>query len=291
MAEGGMLDEAYKIWHRLERMSIDETKSHALDMEKKKKLADAFKTWYHLQTEAEVKQTQLAKAKPPDPDLVNRIEKDLESFSENVRRLRNALARQGADLKALEKTALDPWRQHHQNMKLVMKHMSRLVRNIKVQDTQSYALDLDRDGNLAEAYKIWYNLLQAAKDRKAEFAQDTWSDPADIRQTDKDIESFTENVERLEEALKKDAVDVQSLQNAALQEGTPPALQERIGRHLQSLEEQAGKDHADDKAETMRMYRDLTRPAPRLDWWVLLFVPLLLLAAGYLIFGKEVYAS
>jgi hypothetical protein len=39
------------------------------------------------------------------------------------------------------------------------------------------------------------------------------------------------------------------------------------------------------------MYRELTKPVPGLDWWVLLFVPLLLLAMGNLVFGKETYAG
>jgi len=186
---------------------------------------------------------------------------------------------------------LKTWPRKDQNMRLVEKHMSRVAETIETKQTEAYTLHLEKEEKLPEAYKAWYNLLNAAKDKKAELAANKVADPKDVRQTDEEIESYAENVARLEAALKEQGADVDSLQKAASEEKTPAALRERIDEHFQSLEQEAEKEHAADREETMTMYRELNKPAPKLDWWVLLFVPLLLLAAGHLILGKEVYAS
>ena len=87
------------------------------------------------------------------------------------------------------------------------------------------------------------------------------------------------------------AIDAAPLQNVSSEDPILAAARQRINTHLRSLEAQAENEHEADTSETVRMYRELTKPAPKLDWWVLLFVPLLLLAAGYLIGGKEIHAS
>jgi len=187
---------------------------------------------------------------------------------------------------------LKTWPHEQENLRIVAKHMKRVVETIKISDAKAYALALEKDEKLQDAYKTWYNLLTGAKQKKVELAEDKFSDPRDIKKTDKDVESFTENVARLGEALKKQRVDVEPLQKAAPEEKTPPALRKRIDEHFNSLEKEATKEQAADKAETMKMYRELTKAAPGLDWWwVMRFVLLLVLAAGRLIFGKETYAS
>ena len=82
-----------------------------------------------------------------------------------------------------------------------------------------------------------------------------------------------------------------AIQEAVVEQGKIQELEQRIKAHFQRLEQEAEKDRLADRQKTMEMFRELTKPAPRLDWWVLLYVPLLLLAAGYLLFGKESYAS
>ncbi len=186
---------------------------------------------------------------------------------------------------------LKTWPQVDENMKLVEKHMTRLIEVMKMEDAKAYALDLESDKKMIDAYKAWYYLLTETKKSQAELAANEFADPKDVEETDKEVRSFTENVGRLAEVLTKQSVDVESLQKSALQEGRPPALQKRMDEHFQSLKKQATEEHNADKEKTMEMYRELTKPAPRLDWWILLFVPLLLLAAGHLIFGKERYAS
>ncbi|NQT82829.1 hypothetical protein HQ563_07395 [bacterium] len=186
---------------------------------------------------------------------------------------------------------LKHWPEEDQNIKLVERHMKRVIENIQSADTKAFALDLENEAKLAEAYKVWFNLLTAAKQDKLKLAENKWSDPRDREQTDKDIESLTETLNLLEKALKQQETDVQSLQKAALEEGTPQAIRERIDKHFQALQELATEEHAADIAKTKEMYRELTKPAPGLDLWVLLFIPLLSLAAGYLIFGKELHAS
>jgi hypothetical protein len=186
---------------------------------------------------------------------------------------------------------LKNWPREDQNMRLVEKHMKRVVAAIIIEQTKAYALDLEKEGNFADAYKTWYKLLTDEKKRQAELAEDQWADSREVKLAEDNVQSFAESAGRLEDALKQDNQDIPSLQRAALQEETSPALRKRIDNHFRSLEEQAAKELAADRAETRTMYRKLTKPAPGLDWWVLLFVPFVLLAVGRLIFGKETYAS
>lgn len=186
---------------------------------------------------------------------------------------------------------LKRWPRQDENLNLVRKHMSRVVERIEIEDTKAYASNLEREAKLAEAYEVWYKALSDAQKKQAQLAADRWADLELVKETEKDVGLFSENVRKLEEVLTGQGADVKALKEASLKEGTPAPLRERIDGHLRSLEDQAEKEYNDDNHRTIQMYRELTRPAPKLDWRVLLFVPLLLLAAGYLIFGKETYAS
>ncbi len=183
------------------------------------------------------------------------------------------------------------WHEEEQNMNLVRKHTNRVVERIRVEDAEAYAAELERQGELSQAYKVWYYLFTQRQKRQAELADDELADPDSIEQTDKDVEESSRNLQALEEALVKRGTDVKPLQEAVLKEGAPRELEQRIGEHLQQLEKQAEVEHKADREITMRMYRELTKPAPALAWWILLYVPLLVLAAGYLMIGKESYAS
>jgi hypothetical protein len=183
------------------------------------------------------------------------------------------------------------WHKKEQDMNLVRKHTARVVERIEIEDAETYAAALEEGGKLAEAYKVWYYLFTERQKRQSELAEDKLADPDIIKQTDNDVEKSSQNVQKLEKALAQRGTNVAPLQKAASKEGRPQELEERIKMHFRSLEQQAEKDREADREKTMSMYRDLTKPAPRLNWWVLLYVPLLLLAAGYLMFGKESYAS
>jgi len=186
---------------------------------------------------------------------------------------------------------LKRWPKEDENMGLVRRRMNRVVETIEKDDAKAYALELEKEGKLPEAYKVWHNLLAAAEEKKAQLAQNPWADPQEMEQTEQEAQSFRESLTRLEAPLKGMQTDVESLRESALREGMPAGLRERIASHFQSLNSQAEREFWDDKKETDRMYHELTRPAPKLDWWILLYVPLLLLAAGHLISGKETYAS
>lgn len=184
------------------------------------------------------------------------------------------------------------WHEEEQNMNVVRKHTNRVVERIEIEDAEAYGAELEREGKLGEAYRVWYYLLTEAKKKQARLAEDRLADPDLVGQTDKDVETFSQNVQKLEGALSQAGRDVKALQEGLSEQGRPPELEERIKQHFRRLEEQAEKDHVEDRGKTMAMYRDLTKRAPKLDWWVKwLYVPLLLLGAGYLIFGKESYAS
>ncbi len=183
------------------------------------------------------------------------------------------------------------WPSQDQSLRLVDRHMKRVTQEIEIEQTKAYAVELEQQGKLRESYKVWYYLLTQAKKRKADLAQDQWAPPEEVKYTDQNINAFTETLSTLENELQRQEVDVQPLRDAAVQEGIPPVLRQRIAAHFQSLEEQASEEHEAENRETKQMYRELTKPSPKLDWWVLLYVPLFLLAAGYLIGGREVYAS
>lgn len=185
---------------------------------------------------------------------------------------------------------LERWHSEEQNMNLVRKHMGRVAETIGLQDTTAYALTLEKEGKLEEAYKVWYNLLTDAQKKQASLAQDKWADPDLVKKVNDNVNSFTENLTRLGEAVEKQGADPESLKKAVLEEGPPPKLQEQISQHFRNLAAQAEKDEEADRAKTNQMWRKLTQAAPPLDPWVFLFVPLLFLAGGYLIFGKETYA-
>jgi hypothetical protein len=186
---------------------------------------------------------------------------------------------------------LKTWPAEDQNMGLVNRHMSRVLDEIESQQTKAYALELEQEGNVEQACQAWYSLLAATKQQKTKLAEDKFADPKEAEQINANIDSYTQIVASLEEELKRRGVNLEPLRETALEKGSLPLLRERIDNHFRSLEDQATREFKADKAETVKMYRELTKPAPKLDWWVLLLIPLLLLAAGYLIGGREVYAS
>jgi hypothetical protein len=186
---------------------------------------------------------------------------------------------------------LKRWHKDEQNMELVKKHMDRVIDSITIQDMQNYALALEKDANLQEAYKTWCLLLARFKEKQAQLAKDQFADPDLVEEVNQKVISFTDNVDRMAEALRNSGADPQSLKNVALEEGIPRTLEDQIQQHFRTLEHQAEEDYKADRAETMSMFHELTKPAPPLDWWVYLFAAIFLLAAGYLIFGKEAYES
>lgn len=186
---------------------------------------------------------------------------------------------------------LERWPREDENLGLVRKHKNSVVDRIRLEDAISYALDLEKENKLPEAYKLWRLLLAESEKKKDLLAREKWSDPNDVEQTDKDIESLSQNASNLEQALTEQGADLRSLQEESLKQGIPEVLQEQIDNHFRLLEEQAAKEYEADRQKTMQMYRELTKPAPKLDWWVFLFVPLFLLAGSYLMFGRETYAS
>jgi hypothetical protein len=186
---------------------------------------------------------------------------------------------------------LNQWHKEEQNVNLIRKHVERVVKSIETEETKAYALDLEKEGKLAEAYKVWYNLLTTTQKGQTELAGDQYADVQSAKEIERNLESSSESVRKLGEVLTRQGADVKSLEKEAVEEGRLPDLQKRIDGHFRSLEQEAKEEEDAARAMTMEMYRDLTKPAPSLDWWVLLFVPLLLLAGGYLIFGKETYAS
>jgi hypothetical protein len=186
---------------------------------------------------------------------------------------------------------LQHWPKKDENLNVVRKHMDPVVDRIRLQDAISYALELENDKKLAEAYRVWYYLLVESESKKAKLSAEKYPDAELLKEAEKDVESISKNTAKLEKALADQGADIKSLQDQSLKEGIPQALQGRIDSHLRSLEDQATKEHEADTEKTLSMYRELTRPAPKLDWWVFLFVPLLLLTGGYLMFGRETYAS
>ncbi len=234
MREGGMLEEAYKRWHRLA----------------------------HL---------------PPDENRIIEI----------IMREGGMGREEAYKARASQKN----WSQENQDMHMVKKHMDRVVERIAVEETRSYAMDLEKEKNFTEAYSVWYKLLIDSREKQKQLAADKLADADSVMQAEKDVQAFSENVAKLGEVLKNQGVDLEALERGSLKEGAVPALRERIERRFASLQQDAEKDREADMAKTMRMYRELTKPAPKLDWWVLLLVPLLLLAVGFLISGKEAYAS
>jgi hypothetical protein len=186
---------------------------------------------------------------------------------------------------------LDRHQQEEQNMNLVKKHMPRVVDTIEVEDAKAYAAKLEAEGKSSEAYKLWYYLLTEATERLASLKADPIADPESVRTTERDLQEFPRNVQVLGEALARQGLNLESLQQAALEEGRPPELVEEIKEHFRRLEKEADEEEKESRRETMEMYHELTKPAPALDWWVFLYIPLLVLAAGYLIAGRESYAS
>lgn len=186
---------------------------------------------------------------------------------------------------------LDRYHQDEQEVNLIKKHMPRVVETIEIEDAKAYGAKLETERKLAEAYKLWYYLLTEAKKRQTELAADKLVDPESKKQTEQDIQEFSKNVRTLGEALAQQGVSPDSLQQSALSQGRPPELGDQIKEHFSRLREEAEKEEAESRKKTMEMYHELTKPAPALNWWVFLYIPLLLLAAGYLIAGRESYAS
>ncbi len=234
MREGGLLDDAYKVWYRLANTPAN---------------ADRI-------VSSIMRECGMSKAE-----------------AENVL------------------TRMSRWRDETRSVNLVRKHTSRVADRITVEEAKSYAVEMEKQDKLAEAYTVWHNLLSEAEKKKSQLAQDKLADPELVKQTEDDVKEFSESTQKLAEVLREKGTDVESLNKVSSEEGLPAALRQRIEGRFRALGEQAEKDREADIAETLKMYRELTKPAPNLDWWVLLFIPLFLLAAGYLLFGKESYAS
>lgn len=183
------------------------------------------------------------------------------------------------------------YKQEEQDMNLVKKHMPRVAETIEVEDAKTYAAKLETEGKLAEAYKLWYYLLTEARERQAKLEADPIADTESVKETEQDIQEFSRNVQALGGALTQQGVNLDSLQQAALEEGHPPECEKEIKEHFRRLDAEADEEEKESRRKTMEMYHELTKPASALDWWVFLYIPLLVLAAGYLIAGRESYAS
>lgn len=183
------------------------------------------------------------------------------------------------------------YKQEEQDMNLVKKHMPRVAETIEVNLAKAHAAKLETEGKLTEAYRLWFYLLTEARERQAKLEADPIADPESVKRTEQDIQEFSRNVEALGQALTQQGVNLDSLQQAGLEQGRPPELEQEVKEHFRRLEEEAAQEQEESRRKTMEMYHELTKPAPRLDWWVFLYIPLLVLAAGYLIAGRESYAS